>query len=431
MRKKRLIWLKLDNAAKIYPASRRKNWTNVFRLSATLKDEIDKAVVSSALKVTLERFPSFNVRLRKGLFWYYLQQLDKEPQIKSEASYPLTWMSSGELRSCAFRVIVHDKRIAFEFFHSITDGTGAMTFFKSFLAEYIEQKYGEKIENANGILSRKENCSDEELEDSFLKHSGPVSADRRERTAWKIRGTAEPTGFQHLTCFTVDTATVLEKAHVYNVTLTAFLTAAMMMAIQNLQLERVTEQKKRKPVRVLIPVDLRKLFGSKTLRNFAMYTTPEILPQLGYYSFEEICKCVRSRMELDITPKIMCMKIATNVSSERILAVRLMPLFIKNMVMKAVFNAVGECKSCLSLSNLGNIELPSNMAEHIERLDFILGVQAAAPHNCGVLSFGGKLNINFIRNIIEPDLEKHFFLVLRDMGIEAQVQTNLSAKDGE
>ena len=203
------------------------------------------------------------------------------------------------------------------------------------------------------------------------------------------------------------------------------------MAIQNLQLERVTEQKKRKPVRVLIPVDLRKLFGSKTLRNFAMYTTPEILPQLGYYSFEEICKCVRSRMELDITPKIMCMKIATNVSSERILAVRLMPLFIKNMVMKAVFNAVGECKSCLSLSNLGNIELPSNMAEHIERLDFILGVQAAAPHNCGVLSFGGKLNINFIRNIIEPDLEKHFFLVLRDMGIEAQVQTNLSAKDGE
>ena len=135
MSKKSLLWLRLDNAAKIYPASRRKNWTNVFRLSATLKDSVDETVVKSALKAALCRFPSINVRLRKGLFWYYLQQLENEPEIISECSYPLTWMSSQELRKCAFRIIVHGRRIAIEFFHSITDGTGAMMFLKSFLAE--------------------------------------------------------------------------------------------------------------------------------------------------------------------------------------------------------------------------------------------------------------------------------------------------------
>lgn len=117
--------------------------------------------------------------------------------------------------------------------------------------------------------------------------------------------------------------------------------------------------------------------------------------------------------------------IATNVESERSLAIKLMPLFIKNAVMKAVFNAVGEKKSCLSLSNLGNVTLPKEMAQYVTRMDFILGVQATAPNNCGVLSYGGTLYINFIRNIREADLEYHFFRVLRDMGISVTVESNL------
>ena len=49
---------------------------------------------------------------------------------------------------------------------------------------------------------------------------------------------------------------------------------------------------------------------------------------------------------------------------------------MKNLAMKAVFDAVGECKSCLCLSNLGNVRLPEAMAPYIARMDFIIGVQA-------------------------------------------------------
>jgi NRPS condensation-like uncharacterized protein len=129
-------------------------------------------------------------------------------------------------------------------------------------------------------------------------------------------------------------------------------------------------------------------------------------------------------MGLDITPKQMSMKIATNVNSEKIMAVRLMPLFIKNMVMKAVFDSVGEKKSCLTLSNLGAVRLPEEMLPYVETMDFILGVQATAPYNCGVLSYGDTLRLNFIRNIREPKLEYHFHCVLRDMGLCAEVQSN-------
>ena len=129
-------------------------------------------------------------------------------------------------------------------------------------------------------------------------------------------------------------------------------------------------------------------------------------------------------MALENTPKQMSKLIETNVSTERILIVRLMPLFIKNIVMKAVFDSVGERKSCLSISNLGAVKIPDAMKPYVERMDFILGVQATAPYNCGILSYDGTMYVNFIRSIREPELENAVRRVLEELGMEFQVEGN-------
>ena len=147
-----LRWVRLDNAAKIYPAARRRNWSNVFRESVTLHDDVDTDILKSALDVTVKRFPSIAARLRKGAFWYYLQQVEESPAIKDEYSYPLAYMSREEMRKCAFRVIVFHNRIAVEFFHSLTDGNGALIFLKNLVAEYLEQKYKISIPDEHGII---------------------------------------------------------------------------------------------------------------------------------------------------------------------------------------------------------------------------------------------------------------------------------------
>lgn len=420
----KLRWMKLDNAAKIYPAARRQNWSNVFRLSATLKEEVDREVLQSALDVTVRRFPSIAARLRRGVFWYYLEQLSDPPKVSEENSYPLAKMSKAETSRCALRVIAYKKRIAVEFFHSLTDGNGALIFLKTLVAEYLHQKYGIYIPAVNGVLGRLEEPSPEELEDSFLKYAGNVSASRQENTAWRLTGTPEEGDFLNLTCFKIPVRQVLDMAHKYKVSLTTFLCAAVMQAILDIQKQRVPDVRKRKPIKVLIPVNLRKLFPSSSLRNFALYTTPEIDAKLGEYKFEEICSTVHHRMGLEVNAKQMSTRIATNVGDETLFIVKLMPLFIKNMVMKAVFNVVGERKSCLSLSNLGVVKLPEEMMPYVDRFDFILGVQATAPYNCGVISYGDTLYVNFIRNTKEPTLEASFHRVLRDMGIEVTVESN-------
>ena len=418
---KQLRWVRLDNAAKIYPAARRKNWSNIYRLSATLFDDVNTDVLRSALDVTVKRFPSIAARLRKGVFWYYLQQVASAPEIKEEYSYPLTYMSKAEMRKCAFRVIVFHNRIAVEFFHSLTDGTGALIFLKNLVAEYLAQKYGIDIPFENGIIDRKASPAEEELEDCFPKSAGPVAASRKDTNAWRMYGESQKDGFLNLTCFQVCVKEALELAHKYDATLTVFMSAVMMQALLNLQKEKNPDVKRQKRIKLLIPVNLRLLFPSNTLRNFAMYTIPELDPRLGEYTLDEICKIIRHKMG---AAKHMSCVIATNVNNERNPLVRLIPLPIKNAVMKAIFDSVGEKKSCLSMSNLGQVKVPQVMAKYIKRFDFILGVQAAAPYNCGMLSYGDRIYINFIRNIQDAELERHFFAVLQKLGLSVMVESN-------
>ncbi len=421
---KKLKWLRLDNAAKIYPAARRKNWSNVFRQSVTLTEEVDCEILQSALAATVGRFPSIAARLRRGLFWYYLQQLESPPPLGQEYSWPLVYMDREEMRRCAFRVIVYRDRIAVEFFHSLTDGTGALIFLKTLTAEYLEQKYGINIPAEDGVLDRREIPSPAELEDSFLKYAGPVPSGRGGSNAWRIKGEKLPDGENRLCCFQLPVEKTLALAHVHGVSLTVFLSAAMMLSLLRLQEEKQPQPRRRGRIKLLIPVNLRQLFPSETLRNFAMYIIPELDPRLGRYSFGEICRLISHKMGLELNEKYMSGMIATNVNDERSVLIRLIPLPIKNLVMKAIFDAVGERKSCLSLSNLGSVRVPEPMGKYIRRFDFILGVQAAAPYNCGVLSYGDTLYINFIRNIRQPELERNFYAVLRELGLCPLVESN-------
>ena len=419
-----LRWMRLDNAAKIYPAAKRRNWNNFFRISATLTEPIDTGVLASALDVTARRFPSIAVRLRRGVFWYYLEEIPKTPSIQPEKSCPLAHAPFHEVRQCAFRVLVYKNRVAVEFFHALTDGTGALVFVKTLLAEYLSEKYGLSVPAEKGVLGRLEEPSPEELEDSFARYAGDVTASRAESTAYHLSGTPERDGYKNLVTMMIPAEKLRACAKKHGVSVTELLCAAMMQAIGELQAEKVPNVRHRKPVKVLIPVNLRNLFPSRSLRNFASYITPEIDPRMGDCSFSELCSLVHHKMGLENNRRTMRAKFAANVASERSPILRVMPLFIKNIAMKAVFDAVGECKSCLCLSNLGRVELPEVMVPYVQRMDFIIGVQARAPHDCGVVTWGDTVYINCIRSIQEPELEYRFYRVLHRLGLPVKVESN-------
>ena len=280
-------WYRLDTAALIFPATIRRDWCNVFRLSAGLTEPVDPAILQQATDDLRKRFPSYFVTLRRGMFWYYLEESSSPVLVREDYAYPLTFMSGAELKRNCLRVLYYRNRIAVEFFHSLTDGRGGSVFLANLVARYLELKHGIVIPRTELIRDPAEPPRAEELEDSFLKNAAEVQADRTEEVSYRLHGTPEKKGFRTLTTGIVETEALLAAAHRYHVSVTAFLAAVMAESIISIQNEECPRRRQR-PVKITIPVDLRRLYGSKTLRNFSLVLNIGVDPRFGDYSLEEL-----------------------------------------------------------------------------------------------------------------------------------------------
>ncbi|NLI53339.1 MAG: hypothetical protein GX417_03345 [Clostridiales bacterium] len=417
-------WMKLDNAALIYPATMNRSWTALFRLSATLTERVDEDILEVAQKRTLRRLPWFAYKLKRGLFWFYLEHSDDLPRIEEDVANPCVRMRLNENDGFCMRVRYYHNRIAVEFFHVLTDGTGGQVFLQTLVAEYLRLKYGANIPRGDKILDCSEPSQPEETEDSFAVHSGKITQSRKEVKAYHIKGTDERSGFVHIITGSMNAADVLAKAREKGVSVTEYLTAALILSVDAIQRRRVPSVHKYKPVKLSVPINLRNVFPSKTLRNFANYVNPGIDPRLGEYTFDETLNIVHHFMAMEVTPKLLNVKITTNVRSERNAVLRLMPLFIKNMALKYVYSQVGDALSSTTLSNLGVAKLPEEMAQYVRRMDFILGPLADNRVCCASLTYNGRLRVNFTRTIAEPVLEREFFTRLVKLGIPVKVESN-------
>ena len=419
-----LRWMRLDNAALIFPAALRRHWSNAYRISFTFYEAVDPLLLQRALEQVAPRFPSVLVRLRRSAFWYYLEELPHPPRVEPDASRPLRGMTMAELRRCAIRVLYHRDRMAVEFFHAVTDGTGAMVFTKTLAAAYLRLRHGAAIPASCGIKDLTEPPRESELADSFREHAGPLAAPRDDRNVFRLRGRPEPDRFLHVTLGILDSGELHARARALGVTVTAWLCALLLQSLLRLQAEKQPLRRRRKPVRVQIPVNLRRLYGGETMRNFVAVANIGVDPRLGDYEFEELVRIVHHQMQLSITPKNMAAIFAPNVNDERNPLLRIIPLPLKNLVMRLVFDSVGESVSTLSLSSLGPVELPEEMAPLVERVEFVLGPQASSPYNASCTSWQGRTYFNIVRNSVEPELEREFFTALVRMGFHVKIESN-------
>ena len=415
-------WFRLDTAALIFPATMSRRWANVFRQSVTLDEEIDPQLLQQAVDDLRYRFPTFYVRLGSGLFWCYLEESEGTPRVREDYAYPLTPMKPSQLREHCMRVLYYRDRLAVEFFHSLSDGGGANVYLKALTARYLELRHG--LKGPFGDIPEWDSQPDlEESEDSFYKYSSGYAAPRESARAYHIRGTREPGGFRHLVTGICDTQTLLDRAHGYNCSFTVFLAALMAKCLIEQQREKVAYGRQ-KQVMVTIPVDMRRLYGSRTLRNFVLTVGIGVDPRQGDYSLEELCRIMGGQLASEATPQGMAGRIAANVLPQQNKLLRLAPLFIKNIAMGIVYRRTGESTGCINISNLGNMTFPEPLAEHVKRADFIIGNQLTYPNNCSVVSYGGKTYINMIRNIRESDLERRFFSGLVELGVPVDIESN-------
>ena len=217
-------------------------------------------------------------------------------------------------------------------------------------------------------------------------------------------------------------AEVMKVAKSYNATITEYLNAVLLYAL--MQKQESEWHLKLRPVKIAMPVNLRRFFPSKTLRNFITMIYPGIDPRLGEYTFEEIVTQVHNYMRYYLNEKLLRGDITTNAETQRNPFIRIVPLFIKDLVVRQFYTKIQDKNSSAGLTNMGALKVPETMKPYIERFDIYMGQPFSTRTNCAIASFEDILTINFASSIAETDVERLFFRKLVQDGIHVKIESN-------
>ena len=421
-------WTRLDNASLIYPACRTRRYATTFRMSVTLDEAVSKEILGQALAKTAGRFPSFCYGLDKGFFWWILRRLENKPVVS-----PLTPMKPFSFRKNGgymFKVSADDNKIILDVFHALTDGHGGMTFLLSLTAEYLRLRYGIDIPAAGWILDPNQEPSHTEIEDSFDRFSGVKGELDKETRAFHPAGTAERHDVLNDIRVSLPVSAVQAKARELGCTVTELITAAMLSSLQ--EVRRAQNPVSGIPyIKVEVPINLRPIFGSNTLRNFSSYVHLGIDVRNGDLPLSEILEEVKLQKKLYAQPRRLTTRVAGNVALEDNPAIKRIPLFIKKPVINFINTHKGDNYCSQTLSNIGVINIPESMRAHVRDIDFILGRSKKRPGACACVSYGDRLNLNFSRRIAERDFEDRFIATLRNLGLDPSVAAFRPSETGE
>ncbi|PJJ26759.1 DUF6320 domain-containing protein [Lacrimispora celerecrescens] len=412
-------WRRLDNTAKIFPVIASENLSNVFRISAVLKDEVDPGTLQRALEEILPQFEGFSVRLRRGFFWYYFENNKRMPVIERETTYPCKYIDPHSNQLYLFRVTYFDRRINLEVFHAVTDGLGAVNFLKALVYRYLDLKKNSRT----GHRASQKISSDVSMnvEDSYVRHYKKTEKRKySSRRAYHLAGEALPLDEENVLHGYVDLKMLKTVAKSYGVSITRFLTAALIWSIYQ---EYLDGKPCEESIGISIPINLRTFFGSETNANFFAVTLIDFLSTSEEHTFTEVLEAVSSQMDSKITKEKMEQIISYNVSNEKKWYLRAAPLVVKWCALNLVFRK-NEKAYTMTLSNIGPIDIEEDYRKEIERFSIMIGVSKRQPMKCAVCSYGEEVIVTFTSVFQDTRLQDRFFGFLREMRIPVSLESN-------
>lgn len=417
-------WYRLDLSAIVYPTLQRRDFSSVYRLSVILREEIDPEVLQQAVDQVMPRFPTYKAAIRKGVFWRYLEPNNRPgPFVQPDVKNPCQPMHFKVNNRYLVRFYYYGGRIALEAHHSLGDGTGGMCLLMTVTARYLYLKYQARIRPEGFVLDIGSLPDPEELEDAYMRYAdAKVCPPRPGEKAYRVRGTMEPFYTLNIVDGIMSVSQVVKVAKSYQATVTEYLNAVLIYAL--MQKQEQEKSRRQKPVKIAMPVNLRRFFPSKTLRNFITMIYPGIDPRLGKYTFPEIVEQVHNYMRYYLNEKLLRGDITTNAATQRHPLIRVVPLFIKDFVVRQFYTKVQDKNSSAGLTNMGALRVPEAMKPYIRRFDIYMGQPFSSRTNCAIISYEDVLTVNFASSIIEADVERFFFRKLVQDGIHVKIESN-------
>lgn len=410
---KRRSWRKLDNAALLFSATSSEKDPRVFRFYCELKEEIREEELQLAVEKAVEKYPLFLSVMRKGLFWHYLEHSEQKPIVKKEYKGPCAPLYIRDKKTLLFEVTFYKQRINFEVFHALTDGTGATEFLKEVVKQYLLVRYKE-----DGLLEfplvRDDVTEQDQEDDSFSKYytKDYKPTRRRKPKAYQLRKKSRSYGILQVAEGTVSVTKLLEKAREHGVSISVLLTAVYMWAIY----QEMSRQNGKKPVILMVPVNLRKFFHSDSMLNFFAWVEPAFRFETDEVKFETLLEHVAEQFKEDVTKEKMANHMNELIALEKHPILKFFPLEIKNWGISTGARQAEKNVTAI-FSNMSVVQMPEEYAQYIER--FAVYTSTPKMELC-MCSFGDIISFGFTSRFDTTNIQRNFYRKLEELGVKSK-----------
>ena len=412
-------WDRLDNTAHLFPVIAGENMSNVYRISVTLTELVQPDVLQQALNIVLPKMDGFNLRLRMGVFWYYFEENGKPaPKVREESNFPCRYIQQNQNHSYMFRVTYYKYRINLEVFHVLTDGMGGINFLKELTYQYLRLAHPELKEKVGDSLNSGTSLN---REDSFLKNYKKSSAKGYQtKKAYLLKGEHLGPGEFGVMHGYMQIPQLKEVCHRYGCSINEYLVSVYIWSVYT---ECMKGMPSTSPIRVAVPVNLRPYFNSITTKNFFVMVSAEFHPTKEVYTFAEVLEIVRDNLRSQINREHLEKLFSYNVSNEKLLAARAVPLFLKNIAMKIVYTK-SALANTTTITNIGNIGVDEAYRPNVEMFHAFLAMSKGQHLKGTICSYGSMLVFSFSFDLKDVSVQRGFFRKIAADGIEVELETN-------
>ena len=414
MEDRKSSWRKLDNSAKIFPISSGKKYSTVFRLSALLKENIDKNTLEEAVKKTLKKYKSFKVKMKEGFFWYYLEENFKEPIIEEEKEYPCKYIEPKTNNGYLFKVTYFEKKINIDIYHALTDGGSGTVFFREIIYTYLELKHKDEFENNERIARKIEDY----IEDSYIKnYNKKLSKRYQSGKAFEVKGKKIKLGAISAIHEIIDLEDVKREAKKYQATITQYLTSVLIYSIYN-----ANYKSSKRPIKTCIPVNLKKYFPSDTMSNFFSYITI-VTNKEEITSFENLLEFVKKEFKEKLSEEEIIKTMSANVKLGNNLFIKSIPLILKKIIVRLSYMEIRKYTT-ITYSNIGRIGIIGDYQKYIDYFLMLIAPEPVEKIKCSSCSFENKMVFTFTSILNSNKIEKFFYEFLKSQNIKVEIESN-------
>ena len=413
-----LYWRRLDNSAKIFPISAGKKYSTVFRLSVLLKEKVNKEILEKAVIQTLNNYNMFRVKMKVGFFWYYLEYNPKEPIIEEEKDYPCKYIDPKTNNGYLFKITYFENKINIDIFHALTDGNTGTTFFREIIYNYLELYYPNELKQENRQLRK----IDFDTEDSYIKnYDKRAKSNASGKRAYELKGRKIKLGAVSVIHEIINLENLKIESKKYDATITQYLTAVLMYSIYK---ENYIKNKGKKPIKICIPVNLKKYFSSKTMTNFFSYIT--LVAQIEkdkLNTFEKMISFVKKEFKNRLNEEEIIKTMSTNVKIGNNLIVRTIPLFLKKILVRLSYLEIRKYTT-ITFSNICRVGIIGEYKKYIDYFLMLIAPEPVEKIKCSSCTFENNMVFTFTSILGNNKIEKAFYNFLKERGIQVKIESN-------